>query len=821
MGSRQPTTTNRRHTMSETSKSTPGHQATTAADFTQTPLFSPVFAGILSWIAISLGFYGLKMLMHERPEFVGPPMRATQTELVQESPQIVIRKSSDDISVIKPAQPETSDVMFTMIGRRDYRGLQTTLDMSGEFRAKYILTNSFAEPQFVLFKCPHPRAEQSENQSVLAGDLKLQASLPGHQESTKEAWFWSGTIAPHGVAEVEVSYHVTALKGVTYRVSDTQGSQVKKLRVHIQRKDIPAMRFESGDGVKLTTDETVTWERRDFLTPDQFSARIVESRNLFVSLSQLLQIGPLISLLFLATVTAIVLARQPMTAIQMFTIAAGYALYFPLILYLSARFSFTWALVIAFIVPGILLVNYSRWLIGGRFGLIGAAVLLALFQLFPTLAAFAGWNRGLLLICLGVITLAVLINLQNQALRRDAIRAAALALLLLPVHGSAGEVQVLLPAELVSRISEPRRETTNTVATFGPVPYRVRQETNFFHVEASVPVQVLRVGETTVPMFSVPVHLQKTKLDPADSGIAELIITTNRLELFALRTGAATLELAYRVPIVNHEGKKRAHIPLVLGPSGTVLLESARNDLAVLTGNLWAKAAREKSTQYDIGVAGLDALVLELPDQSGVSAPTKSNQTEAGNEFYGIGITRAQHLTVINSDGSCTHFAEFELPAPPNNEFRMGLPIKARLISVSVNGSEINSPEVSEQVCRVRLPNREGLQNSHRLSFRVAYPALPLGFVGSADLALPEVFQTTATLEWVVALPTGFSAQVVSSGLERQKTGPDLSRFGDYGRILKSHALVSLAKELAPPGLVGLTMKYRQTVPGMYEAKAD
>lgn len=808
--------------MSETIKSTPHQQATTTADFTQTPLFSPLFAGIVSWIAISLGFYGLKMLMHERPEFVGPPMRATQTELVQESPQIVIRKSSDDISVIKPAQPESSDVTFAMIGRRDYRGLQTTLDMSGEFRAKYVLTNTFAEPLFVLFKCPHPRAEQGENQSVLAGDLKLQASIPGNQESTKEAWFWSGTIAPHRTAEVEVSYHVTALKGVTYRVSDTQGSQVKKLRVSIQRKDIPSMRFESGDGAKLSTDEMVSWERRDFLSSDQFSARIVESRNLFISLSHLLQIGPLISLLFLATVTAIVLARQPMTAIQMLTIAAGYALYFPLILYLSARFSFTWALVIAFIVPGILLVNYSRWLIGGRFGLIGAAVLLALFQLFPTLAAFAGWNRGLLLICLGVITLAVLINLQNQALRRKATRVAALAfLVLLPVQIGAAEVQVLLPAELVSKIPESKRASTNTVATFSPVTYRVRQEANFFHVEASVPVQVLRAGETTVPMFGVPVHLQKAKLEPADSGIAELITTTNRLELFALRPGAATFELTYRVPIVNHEGKKRAQIPLVLGPSGTVLLESARNDLAVLTGNLWAKIAREKSTQYDIGVAGLDALVLELPDQSGASAPTKSNQPEAGNEFYGIGINRAQHLTVINSDGSCTHFAEFELPAPPNNEFRMKLPAKARLISVSVNGSEINSPEVVDQVCRVRLPNREGLQNSHRLSFRVAYPALPLGFVGTADLSLPEVFQTTATLEWVVALPTGFTAQVVSSGLERQKTGPDLSRFGDYGRILKSHAHVSLTKELAPPALVELTMKYRQTVPGVYEAKSD
>jgi hypothetical protein len=85
---------------------------------------------------------------------------------------------------------------------------------------------------------------------------------------------------------------------------------------------------------------------------------------------------------------------------------------------------------------------------------------------------------------------------------------------------------------------------------------------------------------------------------------------------------------------------------------------------------------------------------------------------------------------------------------------------------------------------------------------------------------LPEVFQTTGTLEWAVALPNGFDVQVISSGLERQKTSPDLGRFGDYGRILQSHALTSLAKDLAPPGTVGLSLKYRQKVAGFTDPQA-
>jgi hypothetical protein len=127
---------------------------------------APVIAGLVSWAAISIGFLGLKSLMQQRPEFVGPPMRTTKAALIQESPQVVVRKVSDDIAVIKPVPPESSDVRFDMAGRRDFRGLRTIVDMSGQFHAEYVLTNAFEEPIFVLFKCPHPRTENGEGQSL-------------------------------------------------------------------------------------------------------------------------------------------------------------------------------------------------------------------------------------------------------------------------------------------------------------------------------------------------------------------------------------------------------------------------------------------------------------------------------------------------------------------------------------------------------------------------------------------------------------------------------------------------------------------------------
>jgi hypothetical protein len=253
--------------------------------------------------------------------------------------------------------------------------------------------------------------------------------------------------------------------------------------------------------------------------------------------------------------------------------------------------------------------------------------------------------------------------------------------------------------------------------------------------------------------------------------------------------------------------------------AGTVQLESPRNNLYILTGTLWTKGTSDKTTSYEIGVATIDSLVVEWRDD-GDPVVAAGKGAQAAREFYGIGITRAQNLTIVNSDSSCTHFAEFELPAAQGDEFQVRLPAKARLISASVNGSEITSPTTDDRLCRIRLPARNAQQTAHRVSLRIGYPAMKLGFMGAADLDLPEVFQTVGTVEWVVALPNGFDTEVISSGLERQRAVPNLERFGDYGRILKSHPHTYLAKDLAPPGPVHLSLKYRQIVAGLYETRA-
>src|SRR4051812_27835812 len=86
------------------------------SDLSSSPLFAPIAAAVVSWVMISLGFLGLKMLMEQRPEFVGQPMAFSKVALIQEAPRIVSRRLSEDVSVIRTIQPQASDVHVQMQG---------------------------------------------------------------------------------------------------------------------------------------------------------------------------------------------------------------------------------------------------------------------------------------------------------------------------------------------------------------------------------------------------------------------------------------------------------------------------------------------------------------------------------------------------------------------------------------------------------------------------------------------------------------------------------------------------------------------------------
>jgi hypothetical protein len=67
-------------------------------------------------------------------------------------------------------------------------------------------------------------------------------------------------------------------------------------------------------------------------------------------------------------------------------------------------------------------------------------------------------------------------------------------------------------------------------------------------------------------------------------------------------------------------------------------------------------------------------------------------------------------------------------------------------------------------------------------------------------------------LKWVIAFPAGFILQVISSGLDVPAQQPDLTGFGEYSRILKTHPQVALLKNLLPPTPVKVRLRYAQEI---------
>ncbi|MFM1941079.1 MAG: hypothetical protein RI897_61 [Verrucomicrobiota bacterium] len=781
------------------------------------PLRTSATAAFLAWVVMSLGFLGLRMLMQERPEFVGQPMRFSRTVLVQDAPRVYVRSVKDDVSLVRSFQPESAEIVFDMKGRRDYRGLKTISDMSGTFSGRFTLANTTGEALHVLFQCPHPRDDSLNGDGPAVAGLRLNSSVDGLQESSPEGWLWSGRLDAGSSAVLEVSYQAGALKGARYNAAGSGGQPVQHVAVSVKRTDLDSMRFESGEGAIAAEGDTQRWEKSNFLGPDYFAAHIVEGRNLFTSLSQLVEIGPLICLLFLAAVVAVFQTGRGLTALQTLTISAGYALYFPLILYLSVRFTFAVALTIALLVPGILLLNYARCLTGHIGGLVGGVLFLLLYQVFPTLAAFAGWNRGMLLLCLGVVTLAVLINLQNRSLKNAAAAAVALLASLGTPHIQAAGVHMVVPMEVATEL-DPEGQKVQPLIYFGAADYLIAQRGNYFDVTASLPLEIIRPGNVPESLTSQAMHLQTVTLEAASSAVAQLVTMTNRLALLANEPGKATLLARYRAPILIEGGKQVASVPMFSIASGRLRVESPRNALDVVGGSIWNRTVSTDDPELTIveaGVAGEDAVLLEW-SESTASTTTSSRLPDTDNQLYGIGLRQARHLTVINSDGSCTHFSEYELPATQRADFQLRIPAEARLISASINGTEISAPTVdAESLCRVPLPPRSAGTDQHRVSFRLALPPVQLGFLGTLNMSLPEAFQTTGTLDWVIALPEGFLAQLISSDLQQHRDPAQLEAFGDYGNVIRSYPYTHLAKSLAPPGAASAHLRYRQILPAV------
>lgn len=753
---------------------------------------------------MAVGFGGLRMLMEERPQFAGRPLRFHSTELTQESPSIVYRKVGDDVSVVRPTEADRIEVSFKLKERKDYRGLRTVIDLGAEFSGTYTITNRFDEAIFALFRFPHPQGAY-ESTPINAGSLVVDAGESGLTENSSQAWYWSGEVDAGQSRAITVSYDAANLSGVRYTVDSDRGVPIKFHRVSIEYEDPDIIYLESSQ-TGTSGDNSTVWERNDFFPSDYFVASISGNRNIYSSLAQLLEIGPLISLLFMISTLSVVLTRRRLTPLQVMTISAGYAFYFPLILYLSALFRFNVALLIALVGPGALLLNYSRWLLGVRAGLFGGMGFLALFQVFPTLAAFAGWNRGLVLLCLGIATLFVLIKLQNYAMKRGLVALALTLSLPSVVSLKAENIKVLIQGEIVS----PKLATdlrVQPLVSFSPAQYQMKSEERYAEIGASLTLQVVKTGAEPIQLFDQPVFLSSWR-HPEN---VQLITTAEGIQLHALAEGEGDLELVYRVPITRSGSRRSAVAPVLNIPAGVFRFESDRPNLEFQNASLWRKTTDSGKTTYEVGVIGNKPVTFIWP-----GAVERSDATDPQGDIYGVKIVESKQLTVIHSDGACTHLAEFLLTPSYSEELHLQLPDGSAVLSASVDGVEIAEPAVDRNRCSVPLDRFPPSTERRRVALRLSYPKARLGFIGFTELELPIPDANIGILKWFIVFPSDFRTQIITSGMDLQKGEPDdLNDFGDFGYVLKSSPALSLSKNLVAPRAIRTRIKYSQTIEGM------
>jgi hypothetical protein len=766
---------------------------------------STVLAALGCFLLSSLGFWLLLVLMEERPQFVGEGLTFPRRSFLQDAPSVALRKVGDDVSAYVRVPPDRSDVRFELHALRDHRGLKTVHAMEGELRAEYTIENPYDERVFVLFRCDHPRSAEEGargGQRVQTSGISMETTHEGQRLDATDAWLWSGELDAGEVQRIAMHYRVPRVTSVGYRLDRGAGSVVPELDVAIVLDDPPPMVFGSGEG-PLVPDETgASWRRRNAVASEIFRARIIEGRNVFGALRQLLQVGPFVTGLFLAAVIGFLSRRRSLGVTQVLTIATAFAFYFPLMLYLSAKLSFGWALLTSFSVPGMLLLNYARLLVGVRVGVLGGLLFLLVYQVFPTLTAFAGWNRGLVLLCVGAVTLFVLIDLQNRSLRLAA--AGLLCVILLPSRVAAQRGWIVRPAEAAELFT---RAPTTPLLAFGIADYRMELEREFVEVHVTIPVEVLRQGDPA-PLFSRTLFL-------LDANLPEFLHLTpgaSGLDAFATATGSGEIALSYRAPLRLTGERIDVSIPLARAPAGRIRFRSRLENLEFVDASLWSAARQDDLTEYTLGTSGADELRV------GWSAVAPRATGPAEPDLYGIGIASADHLTVLNSDGTALHFAVYHLVGFAPEPLELELPPDTSVISVTVDGLEIERPEVKDGVSRIRLETRGEARGPREVALRLDLGRRELGFLGTLRLLLPRTAATTGQLKWTIAFPSDFAARVMASNLDSAQGVRNLTAFGEYGEALRSHSPLHLAKTLVPPRSVRCELRYHQILSGLTDS---
>ncbi len=781
------------------------------------PMFLPAVITIASlWAGCAL----LYQLLSERPQFVGMGLQPAESWLVQDCPSFVARKAGDPSYAYTQHSPLTYDVQFDLNTNEDTRGLKVIRSLGGECVSGFAIENPYAEPAHILLQVPRPTELRGGSIDVSSFALGTPEGLEGEIKELPHATLWSGQLAAGQRVSVDVGYKIPAVTSVSVAVDPQTPKGIEEVSVGVRLdQDVPLVLQGGNDTGKRVSVSSKAWKRENMLSSARFGIRLQEGHSVYEALQRLLEIAPLVGCMFVVTLLALLKRGRQAQPSELILLTGVYGYYFPLLLYLNANYAFHWAFIIAFVASSAILLNYARFLLGFKKGVLGGLCLLGLFQVVPTLMAFAKWDRGMCLLSLSAITLFVLVDLQTQKLKKRLTSGALAACAMFPPLAPLQDIRVSLPAELLvveTPVEAPAPEPVEGTFVRGVARYEAKVRAGIVEVKAHLPVEVTAARSTPESLLPAATYLRSVTLPEK----LQLKVAPSGISVSASEKCQGEIECIYGAVSKTSAKSTTCKIPLFENSVGWVQLESPIPNMRFTNAIVWSKRLVDGKTVYELAVSGKNTFEATWnlkpepkPDKEAVIE--KPEVHTEGTGVYGLDVTDTRHLTIIEADGEVLHFSQFTITKDSTlKELAMTIPSGSTVTSVSVDGVESVSPSIVDAVCSVPLGDAPKLGRDRLVELRIRSNPVSLAFMGRCKLNLPRAKGTERHIEWAVATPEDFEVRVLSGGFRPMREWNSRTRFGSYGSVLEDKRLVSVDAVLVPFRPMGLELSYSQTIPG-------
>jgi len=357
--------------------------------------------------------------------------------LAQPMPSIRYKRFGSDVASLSRGEIHASTINVTL--QVDYRkkGLVYYTGYHAEFEGKYTISNPASEKIYLSFIFPYPtRKGEGALQNV-----KLLVNGQEDVEDTEyqpELALWTGVLESTKTLEIIVHYQGRGLNQFEYGFEP--GHQINNFAMNLQVQgtatspaaektllyqifpwqhalnlDYAESTMPPTEPVKETPQgKILTWKLDRALSQFNIGVILPDKLNIEKQLAIMTYRAPFFFLLFLASLSAILLLSQQRPEFtQVGVISVTYFLFYPLFAYLATYLEITWSFLLAFSIIGLLIFNYVRTLHGRKVAL--AVFTAYLFYLgITSLAALLPTYTGLILTIEGVILMGIIMQILSQ-----------------------------------------------------------------------------------------------------------------------------------------------------------------------------------------------------------------------------------------------------------------------------------------------------------------------------------------------------------------------------------------------------------------------